>query len=153
MKLATKNAAETQQIAVDLAKKMTKEKPGRNARVLALVGELGAGKTTFVQSFAKTLGIKSRMVSPTFLIFRSYPLRQSLRAKAKQSYKYLYHVDLYRIRSSKELNALNFKKIIKDPKNIVLIEWADKIKKILPKDAIWVKFSHGRKETDRTITY
>lgn len=137
MKVFSKSPAETKKIAAQLA--------GRG-RVFALVGDLGAGKTTFVQGFAKALGVKNRIVSPTFLIFRNYKLKSG-------KYKKFYHVDLYRIESEKELNVLGFKKILNDPKNILLIEWAEKIKKVLPKDTIWVNFTHGRKETERIIAY
>lgn len=138
--MISRSAQETKKIADRLAKKILKKRPHRNhARVIALTGELGAGKTTFVQGFAKALGIKSRMVSPTFLIFRKY--------------KNFYHVDVYRIHLAKELTTLGFKKILANPQNILVIEWAEKIKKILPKDAIWVNFRHGRKENERLIAY
>lgn len=146
MKIISKNAAQTKKIAADLAKKILKSPPRqKHARVIALVGDLGAGKTTFVQGFAKGLGIKHRIVSPTFLIVRNYELRI-------MNYDSFYHIDTYRIQNVKELNTLDFKKILADPKNIVLIEWADKIKKILPKDTIWIQFSHSKKENERVLT-
>ncbi len=147
MKLISKNSSQTKKIAAKFAGEILKSRPHRNhARVLALVGDLGAGKTTFVQGFAKALGIRRRMTSPTFLIFRSYKLRI-------KNYGFLYHVDAYRIKKISELKTIYFDKVLDNPKNIVLIEWADRIKKILPKDAIWVDFRHGRKETERFITY
>jgi tRNA threonylcarbamoyladenosine biosynthesis protein TsaE len=147
MKLISRSSQETKKAATQLAKKIIKSSPHKkHARVVALVGDLGAGKTTFVQGFAKALGIKHRMVSPTFLIFRNYELRI-------KNYEFFYHVDLYRIESPKELDVINFKEALANPKNIMLIEWAEKIKKILPKDTIWVNFTHGRKETERIIAY
>jgi tRNA threonylcarbamoyladenosine biosynthesis protein TsaE len=147
MRIVSKSAAQTKKIAAGLAKKILNTKPSTlNAKVVALVGDLGAGKTTFVQGFAKALGIKHRMVSPTFLIMRRYQV-------SGIKYHDFYHVDIYRIHDPKELNVLNFKSILHSPLNIVLIEWAEKIKKILPKDTIWVNFTHGRKETERIITY
>lgn len=156
MRINSGSAADTKKIAADLAKRVLKSRPGSHARVVALSGDLGAGKTTFTQGFAKTLGIKHRIVSPTFLIFRNYPIlggSTSYRGLTSIGYKNFYHVDVYRIQNPKELDILDFKHILKDPHNIVLIEWADKIKKILPKDTIWVNFTHGRKETERFITY
>lgn len=153
MKIISKNSSITKKLAAGLAKKILRAPlHKKHAQVVALVGDLGAGKTTFVQGFAKGLGIKNRIVSPTFLIFRNYFIPSSLRARAKQSYKNFYHVDAYRIQSPKEFNALNFKSILHSPFNILLIEWADKIKNILPKGTIWVNFSHGRKESERIIT-
>lgn len=152
MKTISKSSSQTKKIASDLAKNVLKFRLSGHARVIALSGDLGAGKTTFTQGFAKALGIKHRIVSPTFLIFRNYSLRSSLRASAKQSYKNFYHVDVYRIHNPKELDVLDFKHILKDPHNIVLIEWADKIKKILPKGTIWVRFEHGKKENERILS-
>lgn len=153
MKIVSKNSANTKIFAAELAKKILKSPlHKKHARVVALVGDLGAGKTTFAQGFAKGLGIKHRMVSPTFLIFRSYPIKSSFRAQAKQSYKNFYHVDAYRIQSPKEFNALNFHSLLLEPRNILLIEWADKIKKILPKDTLLINFQHGSKENERIIT-
>ncbi len=111
------------------------------------MGDLGSGKTTFIQGFLKMLGVKQSVISPTFLIFRPYPLPTDVK-----HYQTAYHVDLYRIKSAKELEILNFKDIIKDPRNIVLIEWANKIKRSLPKNTIWLRFEHSRKPTERIIT-
>ena len=153
MRVFSTNLRQTRELAAGLVKKILASPPHRkHARVLALVGDLGAGKTTFVQGFAKALGIKNRMVSPTFLIFRKYGT--SIRQPADNfQFRYFYHVDVYRIQKSSELNALGFKKILSDPQNIVLIEWADKIKRILPKDTIWVHLEHGRHEKERRIYF
>lgn len=138
--MISRSAQETKKIAAKIAKKIIASRSHKNhARVIALVGDLGAGKTTFVQGLAKALGIKNRIASPTFLIFRRY--------------KNFFHADVYRIKKSSELAELNFKKILSESENIVVIEWAEKIRKILPKDTIWVEFTHGRKETERTIAY
>jgi len=116
----------------------------KGALVFALTGDLGSGKTTFVQGFLRGLGVKKRTTSPTFIIFRRFALSHLLFAN-------LYHADAYRLKKAKDLSALGFKGILDDPKNIVLIEWAEKIKKILPKNTIWIKFSHGKGELDRII--
>ena len=154
MKINTSSPIQTKKIAAKLAKEILKSKPHKkHARVIALVGDLGAGKTTFVQGFAKALGIKQRMVSPTFLIFRSYEISGIGSKQKVVRYKKFYHVDTYRVHSPKELNVLDFKSLLLTTNAILLIEWADQIKKILPKDTIWVHFTHGRKETERIITY
>ena len=145
MKITTHSARETKKTASLLAEAILESKT-KEPVVIGLVGDLGSGKTTFVQGLARGLGIKRSVTSPTFLIIRSYKL------KAK-SYKLLFHIDAYRLKSSKELSALGFKKIISDSKNIVVIEWADKIKKILPKQMIWIKFRHGKKESERVVEF
>mgnify|MGYP001576635066 CR=1 FL=1 len=116
----------------------------RGAFVIALSGELGSGKTTFVQGFVRGLGIKKRMTSPTFIIFRRFKL-------SALSFKFLYHVDAYRIKKSADLAMLGFKEILKNPKNILLIEWPENIKKIVPKEVLWILFKHGKKENERKI--
>jgi len=144
MKILVKNVAETQKIAAELAAKVLALPKSKNAKVVALVGDLGAGKTTFVQSFLKELGVKGRIVSPTFLIFKPYTLNAV-------PYTLAYHVDVYRLKNSEELKVLKFQEILDNPQNIVLVEWADKIKEILPADALWINFEHGSKESERFI--
>lgn len=107
-------------------------KDRKNGLLFALVGPLGSGKTIFVQGMAKFLGIKDRIQSPTFLIMRKYNLKN-------KEFINFYHLDCYRIKK-KDINLLNFKKIISEPKNIIVIEWAEKIKRFLPKNAIFISF-------------
>lgn len=127
------------------------------AFVIALHGDLGSGKTTFVQGLAKGLGIKRRVISPTFIIVRSYhfstpPRLAGLRSKNKLlELKYFYHIDLYRIKSDKDIEGLGLEEIIKDSQNIVLIEWAEKIEKMLPKERWDVRFRY-LDENKRRIT-
>lgn len=102
---------DTQKIANSLASDF------KNGGVIALSGELGSGKTTFVQGFAKGLGITEKIISPTFLLIRQYPLGDY----------FFYHIDLYRL-SSVETKDLGLKEILTSPNNIVLIEWPERIK-------------------------
>lgn len=131
-KYLTKNSNQTKELGRILAKKI-KLKKNSKALVLGLKGELGGGKTTFLQGFARGLGIKQRILSPTFVILKRFKIKD-LR------FKNFYHIDCYRLNRDKEILALGFKEIISDKKNIVAVEWAERIKKILPKDAIWIKF-------------
>lgn len=137
--MVSKSKTQTQKFAAHLAKKILK------AKVIALHGDLGAGKTTFVQGFLKALGVKQHITSPTFVIFRRYSIPGS------RTFNFVYHFDLYRIHKPGEILDLGLKKIIKDPDNIVLIEWPEKIKKILPKNTIWVNFEHGKNQKERII--
>lgn len=140
----TNSSKDTQKIAVDLAKKFSATKAKKNALVFALQGDLGSGKTTFTQGFLRALGVKRNITSPTFVLIKNYKLQT-------KSYKFLYHVDCYRIKKPSELTDLGFKAILNNPKNIVLIEWPERIRKILPKNFIWLKFEHGEKENQRII--
>ena len=127
VEIITKNEQETKEVAKLLAEEVIK-KPLKikGAIVIGLEGELGSGKTRFVQGFAQGLGISRRLTSPTFVLIKKY--------------KNLYHIDCYRLNKPKDILDLDFNEIISDSQNIVLIEWAEKIKKILPRDTIWIKF-------------
>lgn len=104
----------------------------KNGKIFALKGTLGSGKTTFLKGVAKGLKIKEKIKSPSFLIFRKFFLPQ-------KGY-FFYHFDCYRIKNSKEILDLGFFEILKSP-SLVFIEWAEKIKKILPSKTIWIEFS------------
>ncbi len=145
-KMISKSKIQTQKIAVKLAKKIISEGAGKHARVLALTGDLGSGKTAFTQGFIKSLGIKTHVLSPTFVIFRRYPIH-----KEANGFKNIFHFDLYRIQKPKEIIDLDFKKIIRDPENIVLIEWPKAIMKYLPKDTICVELNHGGRANERIV--
>jgi len=133
-------AQEMQKMGNDLAERILKEDKNK-ALIIGLEGELGSGKTTFIQGLAKGLGIEELITSPTFVIMKKYDF-----SKGK-----LYHIDCYRI-DLKDLIELDFKEIINNPKNIVVIEWAEKVKDILPKNTIWMKFEYLDKDK-RKVTY
>ena len=102
--------------------------PGASARVITLTGELGSGKTAFVKLCAKALGVDEEITSPTFVIFKKYAL-------TKSSFKTLVHVDVYRLENAKELEQLHFKEELVNPNNLILIEWAERVQELIPKDA------------------
>jgi len=106
---------------------------------IALYGDLGSGKTTFVQGMAKGLGIKRRIISPTFIIVRNYELGIRSQELGRNNF---YHIDLYRIQNEKDIESLGIEEIISDPQNIVAIEWAEKMAKFLPKERWDVKFEY-----------
>jgi len=117
----------------------------KGGEVLALVGDLGAGKTTFVQGFAQELGIE-RIVSPTFIIMRTYDVSGRI--------KTLYHIDLYRLENNikEELDNLGITGIWGNPDTVVLIEWADKAKGFLPENVQFIDFEY-LDENKRRIVY
>ena len=132
----SKSEKETQKIAGVLALKVIKYK---RPVVIALEGELGAGKTTFVKGFAKALGIKAKIKSPTFVLMKQYPiLSKNYNLKPKT----LFHLDCYRVRDHRDLATLDLKSLFESPDNIVLIEWSERVSKILPKKLIKVHIDH-----------
>ncbi len=125
----------------------------RGALVIALAGDLGAGKTTFVQGFFRGLGIKKRATSPTFIIFRRFAIRRKRVMGQESGVMNVYHVDAYRIKDPQELAALGFGEILSNPKNIVLIEWPENGKNLIPKNAVNISFRHGKRESERCLTF
>lgn len=120
------------------------QKVKSTALVFALTGDLGSGKTTFVQGFLRALGVRKKITSPTFVLVKRY-------ATGHMQYAHCYHVDAYRLKSPRDLEILGFEEILSDPQNIVLIEWAEKIKKLLPENTTWIKFDHRGKHSERKI--
>ncbi|MBI2600808.1 tRNA (adenosine(37)-N6)-threonylcarbamoyltransferase complex ATPase subunit type 1 TsaE [Candidatus Daviesbacteria bacterium] len=118
----TSSAKETKDLAKKLAKKY---KQG----VIALSGELGAGKTTFVQGFAEGLGIKEKIISPTFVLIRQHQIPDTK--------KTLFHIDLYRLDNKEAIKNLGVEDFFSD---LVLIEWAEKGLDLLPKNTILINF-------------
>src|SRR3989344_1809694 len=105
MEFVSKSSRETQKIASDLARKIIKTKKGI---VIALEGELGAGKTVFVKGFAKALGIKSKIKSPTFVLMKKYK-PETVNRKLETN---LYHLDCYRVGDEKDLKIPELKEIL-----------------------------------------
>jgi len=138
------STAQTKKFAAELAKKILKKRKAKNALVFALSGDLGSGKTTFVQGFLRALGVKRKITSPTFVIFKRFKI-YDLR------FKNVYHIDCYRLQKPEDLLALGLREILQNSQNIVLIEWPEKIRRILPKNTIWLKFEHAEKENQRII--
>ena len=138
----TRKAGQTRKLGIFFAKRILKTSLGKKALLLGLEGDLGGGKTCFLQGFAKGLGVKEKVLSPTFVLMKRFQIKDS-------RFKNFFHIDCYRLKSSREILALGFKKIISEPENIVALEWADKIKNILPKKTIWIKFIFAGKNTRR----
>ena len=138
------SSATTKKLGENLAKKILAGRPQNRATVVGLSGELGSGKTTFIQGFFRGMGLRKRALSPTFILMRRVELKN-------RKFKNLFHIDAYRMKNSREIVQLGLDKITKNPQNIVLIEWADTLKRMLPRNTIWVNFKHGKKERERII--
>lgn len=105
--------------------------------VIGLVGDLGSGKTTYVQHRAKELGISETVTSPTFVLLKIYPIPRG-------EFKQLVHIDTYRLKDETELTKLGIQELMDDTKNLIMIEWADKVRNILPPDTVWIDFKHEK---------
>ncbi len=127
--IITQNAQETTALGQTFAQYLIS---GEVPRVFCLYGNLGSGKTTFTQGIAREMGITSRLLSPTFIIVRRYEL-------IKYN-KLLYHIDLYRLNTTDEMEELGLSEIFADPHAYVVIEWAEKLPELPQKRLdIWFK--------------
>ena len=136
--MLSKSKKETARIAKIFLDKILKKKKGhRGALVVGLIGDLGAGKTAFTQAVAKHLRLKNKIVSPTFLIIKKYPLKN-------KKYKFLFHLDAYRIKNEQELLRLGWEEIIGNREHLVFIEWPENVSKIIPVNARFVHISHTK---------
>ncbi|NIP33021.1 tRNA (adenosine(37)-N6)-threonylcarbamoyltransferase complex ATPase subunit type 1 TsaE [Candidatus Saccharibacteria bacterium] len=139
MKKVIKSEHEMHAFARQVAKKI---KPGD---ILALSGELGSGKTTFVKGLAKAMGITGHIISPTFVLFKPYKVKN-------QKFTKFVHVDAYRVEEA-ELQEVGIEDYFEDG-SVLAIEWAEKIKKILPPGRTkWFRFSLGKKENERIVQF
>lgn len=123
--------SQAQKFAVKIAKSL------KGGEILALSGELGSGKTTFTKSLGKALGITQTITSPTFVMMQEYQIPRKASGK---KFGWLYHLDLYRTDNFSEVKALGITEFWAKPETITVIEWADKIAKDLPKEAIVLNF-------------
>lgn len=138
MEVITRSAAQTEKLGEKIAVSL---KPGD---VLALFGELGGGKTTFLKGVARGLGVKQRVVSPTFIINRCYEADQG-------QIKTFCHFDWYRIEGEKQARALGIEEFFERPGTVTAVEWAGKAPGVLPADKVAVYFNYGEEENDRRI--
>ena len=136
--MIAKNIEETNKIAKVFLDKISKEiVKNKSALVVGLVGDLGAGKTTFFQAVAKHLGVKGKVSSPTFVIMKKYPLKN-------KKHNFLFHLDAYRLKNEKELLHLGWEEIIKDENNLIFIEWPQNVSKIMPKHTKYIHISEDK---------
>jgi tRNA threonylcarbamoyladenosine biosynthesis protein TsaE len=132
----SKNLNTTKKIAQNFLIQVLKGK-NRKASIVGLYGDLGTGKTTFTQFIAKNFGITRKVNSPTFVILKKYPIKN-------KKFESMFHIDAYRLKNEKELEKLGWKEVISNPKNIVFIEWPERVLKTIPKKHHKILISHTK---------
>lgn len=147
MEISTKSDKDTKAVGEILARSLMEDGPRKVATLVSLEGDLGAGKTTFVQGFAKGLGIKEIPKSPTFVLMKIFRIPGK---KGRKHFENLIHMDVYRI-SARDLNALEWSDFSKNPANLILVEWGGRIKKAFSKKVLRVIFEHGKNEKERIL--
>jgi tRNA threonylcarbamoyladenosine biosynthesis protein TsaE len=132
----SKSADETARFAKEYVENLLKrgDNCGKLATVIALEGDLGSGKTTFVKAAAKALGVQKTVTSPTFVLEKVYKIKQN------GGFTHLIHIDAYRLENGAELLALGWKALIEDPRNIIFIEWPERVGEVLSRNIKTIKF-------------
>jgi len=149
-KKAQKFVSNSEKETRKIAQKMTETMRGKNLPIIfALQGELGAGKTQFAKGIALNLGIEEPITSPTFTLIKEYPFDKNT----------FYHLDTWRLEEGKEIIDLGFNKMLQG-KNLIAIEWLEKVKPILEKAAqekkakvIWIKIEPLTKNKRKILIY
>ena len=140
----TRSSTETKAEAKKLAENLWPNSAG--ATVLAFCGDLGAGKTTFIQGLGKAFGLKEKQItSPTFVIMKKYPLKKSL-------FKQLIHIDCYRLNKESEIESLGWSELIADSNNLIAVEWSDRIMNLMPDQTQMIRLTWIDAK-NREITY
>jgi tRNA threonylcarbamoyladenosine biosynthesis protein TsaE len=138
MKIISKSEKETQDLGFGLAQKL------KGGEVIALSGNLGTGKTILAKGLARGLGVKKIVTSPTFVLMKVYRIE-----RGRPELENFVHVDAYRLKSEKDLKEIGVLDWLGHKNSVVAIEWAEKVRKILPKNAIIIRIKAGKKENER----
>ena len=123
-KYLTNSSLETKNLGSNFAKQL------KSGDAVLLYGDLGAGKTTFVQGLAKGLNISDRIISPTFVLVRQHEIPHPtplLKGEGDDRKINLYHIDLYRIEVHTEIESLGLEEVVNEDGSITVIEWADRL--------------------------
>ncbi|MFA5830310.1 MAG: tRNA (adenosine(37)-N6)-threonylcarbamoyltransferase complex ATPase subunit type 1 TsaE [Candidatus Paceibacterota bacterium] len=143
---------ETSRIADEFVEKLftTGGKTGGKAVVVLLQGDLGSGKTTFVKAVAKKLGIRNTVTSPTFVLEKIYAIPRN--AKKETGFQQLIHIDAYRLSDKDDLWTIGWEEIVKDPKNLIFIEWPERVSEVFLENTPKISFEFVDENT-RNLTF
>ena len=135
-KVQSKDIEDTKAFAEFFVDFIEKEPESTGATIVSLCGDLGSGKTAFTKIFARILGVTDIVTSPTFILERIYKLPPG------KKFRHLIHIDAYRLDSTKELQHLGFEDLVKDYSNLIIIEWPERVKELIPSTAYTITFTH-----------
>ena len=142
----TRSTEETENLAAHVLERLATMGGVRGtSTIVALQGDLGAGKTVFAKGAARVLGVRDVVTSPTFVIQKVYQLPDTA------PWKRLVHIDAYRLESEEELHSIGWDDVATDPGNLVIVEWPLQVGLGIPERALWIEFEqvdeHTRKVT------
>jgi tRNA threonylcarbamoyladenosine biosynthesis protein TsaE len=142
-------------VAQNIAQESRLRASWEHATLITFSGDLGAGKTTLIQTIARHLGVTETLQSPTFVIYKIYDLTPDLtpnpsparRGETHHPWKKFIHGDMYRLESSDEIKKLGWEQLLADPENIICIEWPEKIADAIPDWVSRVTLHHQGEDT------
>jgi len=158
MKFVSKSLKDTQNFAGEVLKKLGADEKSyfaqlsptsqrQRATVLLLEGDLGSGKTTFVQFLAQALGVKENLTSPTFVLMKSYKVSSQKNERIRLSIKNLVHIDAYRLTSGQDLKNLGWDKLVTNPDNLIVVEWPELVADLWDGSELKIKFKFVDEKT------
>ena len=134
IKIISESTDKTEKIGFELAQRL------KYGTVVAMFGDLGAGKTAFTRGFAKGMGINADVSSPTFALVNEY----------RSGKKVLYHFDMYRITSWDDLYSTGYFEFLDEGASMI-IEWSENIENVLPEDSVKIHINKTEKDNERII--
>lgn len=144
----SKNSKQTQKLGEMMAEEL------QGGEIVCLSGELGSGKTTFAQGVLKGLGAKGPYTSPTFVVLKHYRLKTKSEKRKTGAQNLepenVYHIDAYRV-GANDILDLGWEEIIGDKSNVMVVEWAENIRTIVPRRAVWLKFEHMENDKRKIV--
>ncbi len=138
--LLTDSPDQTKRIGKEIARSL------KHGRIIALEGNLGAGKTVLAKGIAQGLGVTHVIQSPTFVLMKVYPVQ-------RPGISHLVHVDCYRVATSREVSAIGLEDYLSDDTAVVVIEWADRIRDMLPKRRMTIRLSASGEQARKVVIH
>lgn len=135
-----KNLEEMRSFAGDFLRALVAEPQKKQATIVGLSGDLGAGKTAFVKCVANILGITDVITSPTFVLEKIYSIPSA--SFLGDRFSKLIHIDAYRLESGDEMSHLGWNLLCEDPSNLILLEWPEQVASAMPKDMMKISFEY-----------
>ena len=142
----THSPEETKQLAGEVIEKLEAIEGERGtSTIIALQGNLGAGKTVFAKGVAEFLEVEDVVTSPTFVIEKVYKLKEG------KPWKHLIHIDAYRLEGEEELGSIGWNDTATDPNNLIVMEWPEQVGLGVPERAVWIEIETIDENTRKYI--
>lgn len=145
MEFSLDDISRVAELVIQRARQAKLAAPDR-ATVVALSGDLGAGKTTLVKEIARILGVSDELQSPTYVIYKRYEVPND------PDWKSLIHGDMYRLESADDIKKLGWDEMVAEPGNLIVVEWPEMIGDAVPQSAVCVLLTH-KSDSLRSIDY